>query len=65
MNEKDLLKKIKQEADTQMPNLQPFIMKNFPKPQTFSFFKLLPIATILTGIYLCHRHSKYKSNRPL
>ncbi|MBM3909551.1 MAG: hypothetical protein FJ352_02140 [Firmicutes bacterium] len=52
MNEKDVLKKIKQEAEGQMPNLRSFIVQNFPKNQPFSFFKLLPIATILTGVFI-------------
>lgn len=52
MNEKELLKKIKQEANNQMPNLRPFMMKNFPKNQPFSFFKLLPLASILTGVFI-------------
>jgi hypothetical protein len=52
MNEKDLLKKIKQEADGQMPNLRPFMLNNFPKHETFSFFRLLPIATVITSIFI-------------
>lgn len=52
MNEKELLKKIKHEANNQMPNLRPFMMKNFPKNQPFSFFKLLPLASILTGVFI-------------
>ena len=52
MNEKDVLKKIKQEAEGKMPNLRPFILENFPKQSSFSFFKLLPIATVLTGMFI-------------
>lgn len=52
MNEKDVLKKIKEEAEGKMPNLRPFILQNFPKQSSFSFFKLLPIATVLTGMFI-------------
>lgn len=52
MNEKDVLKKIKREAEGKMPNLRPFILENFPKQSSFSFFKLLPIATVLTGMFI-------------
>ena len=52
MNEKDVLKKIKQEAEGKMPNLRPFILENFPKQSSFSFFKLLPIATVITGMFI-------------
>ena len=52
MNEKDVLKKIKLEAEGKMPNLRPFILQNFPKQSSFSFFKLLPIATVLTGMFI-------------
>ncbi len=52
MNEKDVLKKIKREAEGQMPNLRPFILKNFPKSQPFLFFRLLPVATVLTSIFI-------------
>lgn len=52
MNEKELIKSIKKEAENQLPNLRPFIRQNFPKPQTFSFFKLLPIATLVTGVFI-------------
>ncbi len=52
MNEKDVLKKIKEEAEGKMPNLRPFILQNFPKQLSFSFFKLLPIATVLTGMFI-------------
>lgn len=52
MNEKDVLKKIKEEAEGKMPNLRPFILQNFPKQSSFSFFKLLPIATVITGMFI-------------
>ncbi|MEY3610249.1 MAG: hypothetical protein RLZZ264_770, partial [Bacillota bacterium] len=52
MNEKDVLKKIKQEAEDKMPNLRPFILENFPKQSSFSFLKLLPVATVITGIFI-------------
>ncbi|MEY3692587.1 MAG: hypothetical protein RLZZ388_758 [Bacillota bacterium] len=52
MNEKDVLKKIKEEAEGKMPNLRPFILQNFPKQSSFSFFKLLPIATVLAGMFI-------------
>ncbi len=52
MNEKDVLKKIKREAEGQMPNLRPFILKNFPNSKPFSFFRLLPIATLMTSIFI-------------
>ncbi len=52
MNEKDVLKKIKREAEGQMPNLRPFILKNFPNSKPFSFLRLLPIATLMTSIFI-------------
>jgi len=52
MNEKDLLKKIKHEADRQMPNLQSFVKTNFGKSSSFHFFRLIPAATLLTSIFI-------------
>ena len=52
MNEKDVLKKIKYEADRQMPNLQSFVKTNFGKSSSFHFFRLIPAATLLTSIFI-------------
>ena len=52
MNEKDLLKKIKHEADRQMPNLQSFVKTNFGKSSSFNLFRLIPAATLLMSIFI-------------
>ncbi len=52
MKEKDLLKNIKREAERKMPNLQSFVKTNFANPNGFNFFKWIPAATILTGIFI-------------
>ncbi len=52
MKEKDLLKNIKREAERNMPNLQSFVKTNFAKNNRFNFFKFIPAATILTGIFI-------------
>ena len=52
MNEKDLLKKIKHEADRQMPNLQSFVKTNFGKSSSFNLYRLIPAATLVMSIFI-------------
>ena len=52
MNEKDVLKKIKHEADRQMPNLQSFVKTNFGKSISFNLFRLIPAATLVMSIFI-------------
>ncbi|MFZ9782035.1 MAG: hypothetical protein ACO3C8_02300, partial [Bacilli bacterium] len=50
MNEKDILKSIKKEADGQMPNLSSFIAQQIPHRSKRWFWQWLPVASLVTSV---------------
>lgn len=50
MNEKDILKSIKKEADGQLPNLSSFIAQQIPHRSKRWFWQWLPVASLVTSV---------------
>jgi hypothetical protein len=50
MNEKDILKSIKKEADGQLPNLSSFIAQQIPNRPKRWFWQWLPVASLVTSV---------------